>query len=259
MLAAFMKHRYLLSLLVIREIRIRYARAALGIAWALFMPLAMMAVFTVLNFGRLIDETSEYKALPYSVFAYCGLLFWTHFATSLTQATPSLVVSGNLLKKCAFPRETIPLAKMISGLLDLAIGAVFLVVLMLIMDVPLRISALAVPLILVLQIAFTAGLVLLLSAANLFYRDVNYLVQVGVVLGMFATSVIYPVITEHPLANLILGLNPMSSFIDAYREALLLGRFPGPGLLMGALGSVASLCLGVLAFKRMSPRFAEEV
>ena len=97
MFAAFGKHRYLLGLLVIREIRIRYARAALGIAWALFMPLAMMAVFTVLNFGRLIADTSEYKALPYSVFAYCGLLFWTHFATSLTQGTPSLVISSSVL------------------------------------------------------------------------------------------------------------------------------------------------------------------
>ena len=259
MFAALGKHRYLLGLLVIREIRIRYARAALGIAWALFMPLVMMAVFTVLNFGRLIDETSEYKQLPYSVFAYCGLLFWTHFATSLTQGTPSLVISGNLLKKCAFPREVVPLSKMISGLLDLAIGAVFLVVLMLLTGVPLRISALAVPLVLALQLAFTAGLVLLLSAANLFFRDVNYLVQVGVVLGMFATSVIYPVVTENEVANLILGLNPMSAFIDAYREALLLGRFPGPGLLVGALGAVAALLLGVFAFRRMSPRFAEEV
>jgi ABC-type polysaccharide/polyol phosphate export permease len=125
--------------------------------------------------------------------------------------------------------------------------------------VPLRPSALVVPLVLVLQIAFTAGLVLLLSAANLFYRDVNYLVQVTVVLGMFATSVIYPVVTDNSVANVILGLNPMSRFLDAYREALLLGRFPGPGLLVGALGAVASLLLGVLAFRRMSPRFAEEV
>lgn len=259
MFAALGKHRYLLGLLVIREIRIRYARAALGIAWALFMPLVMMAVFTVLNFGRLIDEGSEYKKLPYSVFAYCGLLFWTHFATSLTQGTPSLVISGNLLKKCAFPREVIPLAKMLSGLLDLAIGAVFLVVLLWITDVPLRISAVAVPFILLLQLAFTAGLVLLLSAANLFFRDVNYLVQVGVVLGMFATSVIYPVTTENRVAGVILGLNPMSSFIDAYREALLLGRFPGPGLWVGALGAAAALLLGIFAFRRMSPRFAEEV
>jgi ABC-type polysaccharide/polyol phosphate export permease len=259
MFAAVTKHSYLLSLLVIREVRIRYARAALGIAWALFMPLVMMAVFTVLNFDRLIDEGSEYKAVSYSVFAYCGLLFWTHFATSLTQGTPSLLVSGNLLKKCAFPRETIPLAKVASGLLDLGIGAVFLVILMWLKDVPLRPSALVVPLVLVLQIAFTAGLVLLLSAANLFYRDVNYLVQVMVVLGMFATSVIYPVVTDNSVANVILGLNPMSRFLDAYREALLLGRFPGPGLLVGALGAVASLLLGVLAFRRMSPRFAEEV
>jgi ABC-type polysaccharide/polyol phosphate export permease len=259
MFAALGKHRYLLGLLVIREVRIRYARAALGIAWALFMPMAMMAVFTVLNFGRLIGSSSEYQELPYSVFAYCGLLFWTHFATSLTQGTPSLVISGNLLKKCAFPREVIPLSKMLSGLLDLAIGAVFLLVLMGITGVPLRLSAVAVPFVLVLQLAFTAGLVLLFSAANLFFRDVNYLTQVGVVLGMFATSVIYPVVTESEIANLVLGLNPMSAFLDAYREALLLGRFPGPGLWVGALGAVAALLLGVLAFHRMSPRFAEEV
>jgi ABC-type polysaccharide/polyol phosphate export permease len=259
MFAAILKHRYLLGLLVIREIRIRYARAALGIAWALFLPLAMMAVFTVLNFGRLIPADSEYKALPYSVFAFCGLLFWTHFATSLTQGTPSLVISGNLLKKCAFPREAIPLAKMISALFDLLIGTVLLLVLMLLTGVPIRLTILIVPVVFLLQLAFTSGLVLLLSAANLFFRDVNYLVQVGVVLGMFATSVVYPIESTNPVAGFVLALNPMSAFLDAYREALLLGRLPGAGLLVGALGAIVSLLLGTFAFRRLAPRFAEEV
>jgi ABC-type polysaccharide/polyol phosphate export permease len=252
-------HRDLLSLLVRREIRIRYARAFLGIGWALFLPLVMMVVFTVLNFARLVPEASRYRDVPYPVFAYCGLLFWTHFATSLTQATPSLVVSASLLKKCAFPRGVIPLAKVLAPLLDLAIGALFLVGLMVWYRIPVGPGVLALPLILVLQLAFTQGLALLFSAGNMYYRDVNYLVQVGLVLAMFATSVVYPIELVNPTARAVLSLNPMSSYLDAYRDVLLLGRWPGPGLLVGAVGAAGSLVLGSLVFRRLSPRFAEEV
>ena len=259
MLKDLFHHRYLLRLLVLREIRIRYARAALGVGWALFLPLVMMLVFSVLNFGRLIPETSPYKGLPYTLFAYCGLLFWTHFATSLTQATPSLVVAGNLLKKCSFPHETIPLAKVLSAIFDLAIGAAFLIGLMLWHGSGVGLSLVAIPVVLLLQLMFTVGLVLLCSAANLFFRDVNYLVQVGVVLAMFATSVVYPVNVGGETAQTVLGLNPMSAYLNAYREILLLGRWPSTGLAVGVCGALISFVTGTLAFRRLSRRFAEEV
>lgn len=252
-------HRDLLSLLVRREIRIRYARAFLGVGWAIFIPLAMMAVFTVLNFGRLISPDSEYSDIPYTVFAYCGLLFWMHFANSLTQATPSLVIAANLLKKCSFPREAVPVSKVLAALLDLAVGATLLLVLMLWKGVALGPSALAIPVILLLQVAFTCGLALVFSAGNMFFRDVNYLVQVGLLLLMFATSVIYPVEPGNETVKTVLSLNPMSSYLDGYRQALLLGRWPWAVLAPGAIGAALSMLLGILVFRKLSPRFAEEV
>ena len=169
MLRAIIKHRDLLSLLVVREIRIRYARAFLGMAWALFIPLVMVIIFSALNFGRLLsagDQDNPYEGVPYSLFAYCGLLFWTHFASSLTTGTNSLVLAGPLIKKCSFPRETIPLSKVLSPILDLLVGALFLVVLMIWHGQSVGWSVLALPLVFALQLAFTAGVVLLLASAN---------------------------------------------------------------------------------------------
>ena len=251
-------HRDLLWLLIVREVRIRYARAALGAAWALFLPVFMMGVFTVLDFSRLVPGSSPYARFPYAVFAYCGLLPWMHFSTSLTQATPSLVSSRDLIKKSAFPREVIPLAKVLAGLLDLGIGAAFLVGLLAWHDIPIRATVLAVPVLFLVQLAFTTGLALLCSAGALFFRDVNYLVQVGVVLAMFATSVVYPIQVSTPWVQSVLSLNPMSAFLDAYRGAILLGQWPGGELLPGVVGAVLALVVGATVFRKVSHRFAEE-
>lgn len=257
-------HIDLLWLLVVREIRVRYARAALGAAWAVFPPLVMMGVFSVLNFGRLIEGGSALAKVPYPVFAFVGLLPWTHFATSLGQATPSLVLAAGMLKKTRFPQEVVPLARVLAALLDLAVGLVLLVALMLLVEWPGRpvpgASVLALPAVFALQLAFTAGLALLLSAANMFFRDVNYLVQVGLVLGMFATSVVYPVPPAASWASAVLAANPMSAYIDAYREVLLVGAWPTfDALLPGIVGAAVSVVAGVLVFQRCAPRFAEEV
>jgi ABC-type polysaccharide/polyol phosphate export permease len=249
----------LLWLLVVREVRIRYARAALGAAWALFLPVAMMAVFTVLDFSRLVAEGSAFARFPYQVFAFCGLLPWMHFSTSMTQATPSLVNSRDIIKKSAFPREVIPLAKVLAAMLDLGIGALFLAALLLWHGLPIPATAAAVPFVFLLQLAFTTGLALLCAAGSLFFRDVNYLVQVGVVLAMFATSVVYPIDVSTPWVQAALSWNPMSSYLDSYRGALLLGEWPGTGLLPGVAGAVLSLAVGVTVFRRLSHRFAEEV
>ena len=253
-------HRDLLWLLVVREIRVRYARAALGAAWAVFPPLVMMAVFSVLNFGRLIDPGNPYAQVPYPLFAFVGLLPWSHFSTSLSQATPSLVLAGAMLKKTRFPQEVVPLARVLAGLLDLGIGLAFLAALLVWHERPVPAAVIVVPAVFALQFAFTAGLALLLSAANMFFRDVNYLLQVGLVLAMFATSVVYPISATTPWVAAVLDANPMSSYIDAYREALLLGAWPAwPTLAPGVIGAVVSLVVGACVFQRAAPRFAEEV
>jgi ABC-type polysaccharide/polyol phosphate export permease len=195
------------------------------------------------------------------VFAYCGLVAWTHFATSVTQATPALVTARDILRKSAFPAEVVPLAKVLAALLDMAIGLVVLVVLMLWKDIPLHASAWAVLPAFALQMLFTCGVVLLCSAGNMFFRDVNYIVQVGIVLAMFATSVVYPVDPSaiHPAwVGTLMAWNPMSSYIDAYRSALLLGEWPWGRLLPGLIGAAVTFTGAAWIFRTLSPRFAEE-
>jgi ABC-type polysaccharide/polyol phosphate export permease len=252
MLRDLVAHRELLWLLTVREIRIRYARALLGAGWALFMPVVMMATFTVLSFDRLVPGDSPYRAagVPYSVFAYCGLVAWTHFATSLTQATSSMVTARDILRKSAFPKAVIPLSKVLAALLDLAIGGAFLVVLMVWKGLPFHATALAVIPVLALQLLFTAGVVLLTSAGNMFYRDVNYLVQVGI---------IDPDQVSVRWVGTLLSWNPMSSFLDSYRGALLLGEWPWARLLPGVVGAVVAAGAGAWVFRRSSPRFVEEI
>lgn len=258
MLADLINHRDLLWLLTRREIRIRYTRAVLGAAWAVLPPLVMMAVFTALNFARLISPNDPFSSVPYSVFAYCGLLPWAHFSTSLTQATPSLVSLRDLLKKSAFAREVIPLSKVLAALFDLGIGCILLLLLLLYHGIKLDITALAVPIIFLIQLVFTSGLALLLSAGNVFYRDVNYLLQVGITLAMLASPVIYPLpVSDGPMVQ-ILRWNPMASFIDGYREALLLRVWPWQTLLPGVVGAACSIALGAGVFRKLSARFAEE-
>lgn len=258
-LGELVRHRDLLWLLVLREIRIRYARAVLGAGWAVAVPLVTVLVFTGLRFSRLLDGADRFADVPYPLFAYCGLVPWTHFATSLTQATPSLVNLRELLRKSAFPREVVPLSKVIAALLDLAIGAALLLVLLLAYGRTLAPPALAVPAVLALQLAFTAGLALLLAVGNVYFRDVNYLLQVGIVLLMFASPVVYPLPEDGSAIATLLHWNPMASFLMAYREALLLGRWPGLTLVPGVLGAAVSLGLGMAVFRHVSARLPEEV
>ncbi len=269
MLHDLWRFRDLLLLLVRREIRVRYARTILGVLWSLVLPVAMMLFFTLLNFSRLVPASSDFAAVPYPVFAYCGLLPWAHFSTTLTQGAASLANARDLLRKSAFPLEVIPLSRLLALLLDLAVGSAFLVLLLLWHGIPFGAALLCLPLVLLLQVAFTAGVLLVLSASNVFFRDVAFLVQVGVMLAMFVTSVLYPApsMVSHPWLATLLDWNPMSSFIDAYREAVLLGRWPslalpsapGPTLLPGLLAAVLSLLGGGWFFRRLSPRIAEEV
>jgi ABC-2 type transport system permease protein/lipopolysaccharide transport system permease protein len=260
MLGDLVKFRDLLGLLVLREIRIRYARAFLGAAWAVFLPMVMLGVFVALDFGRLMTADARYASVSYSLFAFCGILPWAHFAASLTQATPSIVNARDIIRKSAFPREVIPLSKVLAALLDLAIGCGILALLLLWKQAPLSAAALSIPVVFLLQMAFTAGLALLLSAANTFFRDVHYIVQVILPIAMFATSVVYPVaVSNRPFLSGLLSWNPVSSYIDSYRIALLLGEWPWGTLLPGAVGAALSLAVGTYAFGRLERRFAEEL
>ncbi len=278
MIAELIRYRELLVSLTLREIRVRYKQSVLGVAWALFLPLTMMLIFTFV-FTRAIPVTRLVDiSMPYAVFAYIGLLPWIFFATSLTQAVNSLVANATLVTKIYFPREMFPFASVASALVDFLIGTVVLVGLVVYFHVapdqcgPAVAQAgktvagdwtftahptlLLVPAVLLVQVVLTLGLAMLLSMANLFYRDIRYVFTVAIQLWMFLTNVIYPLPTESVLVN----VNPMTPIVSAYRDLIIHGRLPelGPSLYAVAV-SVAVLLIGWRWFHATEFKFAERI
>ncbi|MHC4469969.1 MAG: ABC transporter permease [Planctomycetota bacterium] len=260
------RSRELLWTLTVKEIKIRYKQSLLGVGWAIFVPVAMMLIFTfIFNKVAKIElptNAATGKQVPYPVFAYCGLLPWTFFAQSLTGSVTTLVTHRALVTKIYFPREVFPLAKILAGFVDFLVASVVLVALMIGFGLPVAWYIVYVPLFLAAQLLFTVGCGLLLSMANLFYRDVQYVFQVGIQLWMFATAVIYPLGEEKFGSTLIavLRLNPMTPILDGYRDSVIYGR--APDFLMAAPAFcivLLTLILGIWAFDRAQYLFAERV
>ena len=249
-------YRELAAFLTLRDIRVRYKQAMLGIGWAVFQPLAGVVVFTIV-FRRLAHIESD--GLPYPVFAYVGLIVWTYTSGAVTRATQSLVSNANLVTKVYFPRLVIPLAAVFPGLLDLAVSLPVLVVLCAIYDVGPGWAVLTLPLWVVaaMIVAFAVGL--LLSALNVRYRDVNQAITLIVSLWLFLSPVAYPV-SAVPAAWLPLyAVNPMSGVIEGFRWCLLGGPAPGPWSLISAGVTLVLLAAALIYFQKTERRFADVI
>jgi lipopolysaccharide transport system permease protein len=216
------KYRELIFALAMREVRVRYKHTVLGVAWALLLPLSLMVVFTVV-FTRIAPLETD---LPYPIFVYLGLVPWQLHANIINQGARSLSDNSNLVTKVYFAREALPLSVVLSSLADFAVSALMVGVLMLWFGVAPGVGVVLIPLVVLVQVALGAGIALGLSALNLLYRDVQYMLQPGILLWMFASSVIYPIPREGSLAWLA-WCNPMTPILDAYR-----------GLIVGGMGSL---------------------
>ncbi len=248
--------RELLFQMVRRDLLIRYKQSVMGFGWAIFMPLVNTIIFSVV-FMRVakIDV-----GMPYPLFAFSGLLAWNLFASALRFSTISLTANTNLVTKVYFPREIFPFSAVIVAAVDSAVGAVLLAAFMVYYRVAITPAILFLPVVVLVQIAFTAGVALLLAMGNLFYRDVKYLFEVAITAWMFGTSVLYPLANVGGWAGVLLRLNPMSPIIDAYRSVLLLGQLPPtqPFLVVTAV-SLLVLSAGWLSFHRAEFQFAENI
>jgi lipopolysaccharide transport system permease protein len=256
-LRALWRYRELLYFLAWRDVKVRYKQTALGAAWALLQPLGAMAIFT-LFFGRLLSIPSD--GIPYPVFAYAALLPWTYFANATTNASSSLVANANLISKVYFPRLVVPIAGVLPGLVDLAIGLVLMVGLMALFGIAPTLALLLVPVFVLLALATAVGVGVWLSALDVQYRDVRYAVPFAMQVWMFATPVVYPASIVPPQYQALYGLNPMAGVVTGFRWALLGGAPPSPQLLLvSAIGSLVLLGTGLLYFRRVERRFADVV
>jgi lipopolysaccharide transport system permease protein len=255
MLAEQRQYWELLIRMTERDLLIRYKQTVMGFAWAVFMPLVNTAVFSVI-FMRVAPLATP---IAYPLFAFCGLWAWNFFASALRFSVTSLTSNANLVSKVYFPREIFPFSAIAVCFVDFAIGSVVLIVLMFWYRVLPGVHLLWLPVIMAVHVAFTTAVALILSMANLFYRDVKYLFEIVITVWMFATSVIYPVDRIGGALGVAFRLNPMTQVIDAYRAVLLLNAPPSPAFGAVAVVSVVFLMAGWLLFHRLEFQFAENL
>jgi ABC-type polysaccharide/polyol phosphate export permease len=233
--------RELLYQMTARDLVLRYKQTAMGFGWALLMPLLNTAIFSIV-FMRVAPVRTR---VPYPLFAFCGLLVWNFTASALRVAVTSLTSNTNLVTKVYFPREIFPFSAVAVSLVDFGVA---------------RLTVTLLPAIILVQAAFTTATALLLSMANLFYRDVKYLFEVALTVWMFASAVVYPVDGVGGWAGTLIRANPMTAIVEAYRSVLLYGTPPDPV----SFGSAAALSLLLLPlawllFHRSEFAFAEHI
>lgn len=251
------EHRELLYFLVWRNIRVRYKQTVLGAAWAILQPLLMMVVFTVF-FGRLGKIPSD--GLPYPLFSFAALVPWNFFSNALTQSTSSVVDSANLVRKIYFPRLLVPVAAVISGLVDFGLAFFVLIGFLFAYGIPLRVTFLCLPAFVFLALVAALGVGLWLSAMNVQFRDVKHLVPFLTQLWLFATPVAYPSSLLPGPWRTLYGINPMVGVVEGFRWALLdVQTLPGRMLILSALVAVGLLVSGTYYFRRMERGFADVV
>jgi lipopolysaccharide transport system permease protein len=251
------EYRELLYFLIWRDVKVRYKQTLLGVAWAILQPVLTMVVFSVF-FGRLARMPSD--GIPYPIFSYTGLVPWTLFAYGLHQGSNSLIGGANLIKKVYFPRLCIPLAAVLSGIVDFLLAFLMLIVMMFYYGVPLSLRILWLPLFVLPTLGTALAVALWLSALNVHYRDVRFIVPFILQIWLFATPIAYPssLLTE-PWRTLY-GLNPMVGIVEGFRWTLLgVTTAPGPVVAVSALVTLGLLVSGAYYFRRMERTFADVV
>jgi lipopolysaccharide transport system permease protein len=251
------EYRELLYFLTWRDVKVRYKQTLLGGAWAIIQPFFTMVVFS-LFFGRLAKIPSD--GIPYPIFSYAALVPWTFFANGLTQSSNSLVGNANLIKKVYFPRLAVPIATIFSGVVDFALAFVVLLAMMLYYGIVPTLNVIWLPALLLLALVTSLGVGLWLSAMNVQFRDVRYVVPFLAQVWMFATPIAYPSSLLGEPWRTLYGLNPMVGVVEGFRWALLSSNdAPGPIVAASALAALTLLISGALYFRRMEKTFADLV
>jgi lipopolysaccharide transport system permease protein len=251
------EYRELLYFLTWRDVKVKYKQTVIGAAWAIIQPFLTMVVFS-LFFGRLAKIPSD--GIPYPIFSYAALVPWTFFANGLTQSSNSLVGSANLIKKIYFPRLVMPISSVVSGAVDFVLAFIVLLGMMLFYNIVPSINILWLPAFLLLAFVTSLGVGLWLSAMNVQFRDVRYVVPFLTQFWLFATPIAYPSSLLHEPWRTIYGINPMVGVVEGFRWALLrTDTAPGPIIIVSTLASLAILITGAFYFRRMEKTFADVV
>jgi lipopolysaccharide transport system permease protein len=249
------EYRELLYFLVWRDVKVRYKQTMLGAGWAILQPFFTMVIFSIF-FGRLAKIPSD--GIPYPIFAYAALVPWTFFATALGRGADSLVSSADIIKKVYFPRMAVPIARVTAALVDLVLSFGVLLLMMRYYHVAATARVFWVPLFALLAVVTALGASLWLSAMNVEFRDVQFVIPFLIQLWFFATPVIYPSSLLPGRWRLAYAMNPMAGVVEGFRWALLGSKaVPGKILAVPVVTALALLVSGALCFRRMEKTFAD--
>lgn len=250
-------YRELIYFLTWRDLKVRYKQTVLGAAWAILQPLLSMVVFSIF-FGGLLRVSSD--NVPYPIFSYTALLPWGMFSKALSDAGRSLVMNRNMLTKVYFPRLVVPIASVLASLVDFAIAFVVLLGMMWYFKIMPTSTIWTLPLFLLLALITALGVGLWLSAMNVVYRDVGYILPFLTQFWFYLTPVVYPASKVPEAWRLIYALNPMVGVVEGFRWALLTTpTAPGPMLLVSTAIALLLLVSGLFYFRRMERVFADMV
>lgn len=251
------EHRELLGIFVWRDLKVRYRQTVIGALWAIVQPFLTMVIFSIF-FGRLAKMPSD--DISYPIFTFAALVPWTFFANTMNQASNSLVNNAEMIKKIYFPRLTMPIASMLAGLVDFALAFVVLIGMMLFYGYIPTLNIIWFPFFILLAMITALGVGLWLSAMNVQFRDVRYMIPFITQAWMFATPVAYPSsLLDEPWRTLY-GLNPMVGVVEGFRWALLgTGTAPGAMVYISFFVALLILLSGIYYFRRMEKTFADVI
>lgn len=261
-LRQLVRYRALIQSLVTRELKARYRGSVLGFFWSFINPLLLLVVYSFV-FTVVLPGTHPPEIEPYALFLFCGILPWTWFSSSLTEASNSLMSGGNLIKKVLFPAEILPIVSVLSNMMHFFFGLPILLAFLIWFRPTITIvEVLWFPVVVAVQLLFTLGLSLLLAALTVHFRDIKDILSNLLTLWFFATPIIYPMhLAPGTISKAVLNANPFSHFAVSYQEILF---YEGPfghwrWLLAIAVASALLFLFGYFLFDRLRDSFAEEV
>ena len=250
------KYKDLFWQLTIREIKARYKQSVLGFTWAVIVPLINLIVLSIV-FSTFIRVPTD---VPYSIFLFVGLIPWMFTANSISAATVSLLANSTLITKVKLPREILPISAISSKTIDLFLTSLVLAIFLFVFGVKIKLVILLLPLILLVHLLLIIGVSFILSATNVFFRDVENILGVFLTMWMYLTPILYPIDLVPEQFRILLLLNPMTGIIMAYRDVILYGNIPS--LLQFGYSTIFSIFIfisGYTYFKDRSKYFADVI
>ncbi len=253
-LLTLLRYRELLRQLVIREVKLRYKRSVLGFAWTVLNPLFAMAIFTMV-FSRVFGGRPNY-----ALYVITALLGWNLFSLGTSRGLDSVVLNGPIIRKVFVPKAIFPVAAVASQVVNFVFSLVPLFLFMIVIGAPVGPSLLWLPIPLLSLTCFAMGIALLLGTFNVFFRDVKYFYEAGVLAWFYATPIFYPPDIVPDKFKFLLTINPMYALLESLRAPIYRGTAPPVDLLVSGLAlSLATLAVGWAVFHRFEGRFVHYV